>query len=116
MKAGWTILLISGLAAGCAHPSRYQHDSRAAVVGPDYLDYVDQYPRDRDTQYYYPVFKVGGDRERGELFPEPENAAPFEIKRLLIAVPPAPPAVQAIEGKGWPELEREGIPFFFDRH
>jgi hypothetical protein len=26
-----------------------------------------------------------------------------------------PPSVQAIEGKGWPELERKGLPLFLPK-
>jgi hypothetical protein len=110
-QAGWQITLIALLAAGCAQ-SRFQHDPRAAGIGPDYLDYIQQYPRDRDTQYYYPEFAVDGMTNRAELYsgaPTPEAA---HIQPLLTVLPPVPRSVQAIEGKGWPELEREGMPMF----
>lgn len=111
MKAGWPLVLVTVLAAGCAQ-SRFQNDPRAAVVGPDYLDYIEEYPRDRDTQYYYPGFTVDGLPNRGDPFAETQNAGPAGIQRLLITIPPMPPSVQNLEGKGWPELEREGIPVF----
>ena len=114
MKAGWPITLVAVLAAGCAQ-SRFQNDPRAALVGPDYLDYIQEYPRDRDTQYYYPAFRVDGLTNRAESFADTQNAGPADIQRLLTIIPPMPPSVQEIEGKGWPELEREGIPVFLPK-
>jgi hypothetical protein len=111
MKAGWQIVLAVLLASGCA-PSRFQNDPRAAGVGPDYLDDIEQYPRDRATQYYYPGFTLQGLTNWADPSPATPPPGLADIQRLLIILPPMPPSVQAIEGKGWPELEREGMPAF----
>lgn len=110
-RRGLPVALAALLVAGCAQ-SRFTNDPRAALVGPDYLDYIEQYPRDRDTQYYYPDFTVAG--LEGWHSPEEglTNAAPADIQALLTTLPPVPPSVQSIEGKGWPELERKGMPCF----
>ena len=109
-QAGWPIALVAVLAAGCA-PSRFQNDPRAAGVGPYYLEVMD-HPRDRATQYYYPEFRVAGMTNQ----PEPSLGAPnpelAKVQRLLTVIPPTPPSVQAIQGQGWPELERQGMPVF----
>ena len=115
MKVGMQVALLAVLAAGCVHPSPYQNDPRAAVVGPAYLDYIDKYPRDCVTQYYYPGFGVSGLTRQGDLFAGTPNAVPADIQRLETVIPPMPPSVQAVEGKGWPELERKGMPLFLSK-
>lgn len=99
------------LAAGCSAPSKFAHDPRAAVVGPDYLDYIYQYPRDRDTQYYYPVLTVGNLTNWVDPSSDlAKSASASAISSLIIDVPEPPEAVKQITGKGWPRLEKEGIP------
>ena len=107
--------VIATLAVGCAHPSRFQNDPRAAVVGPDYLDYIQKYPRDRDTQYYYPAFGVYGTTNRGDLLAALPSAVPADIQALQTIIPPMSPSVQAIEGAGWPTLEQKGMPLFLPK-
>ncbi len=102
--------LVAVLVAGCAE-SRFKNDPRAALVGPDYLDYIAQYPRDRDTQFYYPHFVVAGAQNLEEPSFGPSDPSLASLQALLITLPEVPPAVQKIEGKGWPELERKGMPF-----
>ena len=115
MKAGLQAVMLVILATGCTHPSRYQNDPRAAVVGPDYLDYIDEYPRDRDTQYYYPAFRIQELTNWADPLVGTQGVASLDIQRLETTIPPMPPSVQAIEGKGWPELERKGIPMFLPK-
>ncbi len=115
MKAGLQIAFVALLAGGCVHSTRFQNDPRAAVVGPKYLDYMQQYPMDRVTQYYYPTFGVSGAPHRGDLFAGIPDTVPPEVQRLETVIPLLPPSVQAIEGKGWPELERKGLPLFLSR-
>lgn len=106
---------IATLAVGCAHPSRYQNDPRAAVVGPDYLDYIEKYPRDRDTQYYYPAFGIYGSTNRGDLLTALPSTASADTQRLETIIPPMSPSVQAVEGAGWKELEQKGMPLFLPK-
>jgi hypothetical protein len=115
MKAGWQIAVLAVLAGGCATQSRFQNDPRAAIVGPDYLVYIEQYPRDRDTQYYYPAFTIGALLNWVDPSPRTQNAGADEIQRLLTIIPPIPSSVQQIQGKGWSELEREGMPLFLPK-
>ena len=115
MKAGLQIALVAVLTAGCAHPSWHENDPRAAVVGPAYLDYIDQYPRDRDTQYYYPSFTVVGLTNWADPVAGIQSVVSLDVQQLETTIPPMPPSVQAIEGKGWPELERKGIPMFLPK-
>jgi len=109
MKA-FSILAVVLIFAGCSTPSKYADDPRAASVGPDYLDYIDQHPRDRDTQYYYPLFGVSGFTNEIDY-----NFPPFdtysEFKPLLTQIPEPSEHVKEITGKGWPQLEHEGKPF-----
>jgi hypothetical protein len=115
MKAGMQVALLAVLAAGCVHPSRFQNDPRAAVVGPDYLDYIQEYPRDQDTQYYYPAFGINGMTHGRDLFADVPDTVPADIQRLQTIIPPMPLLVRDTEGKGWPELERKGIPLFLPK-
>jgi len=107
--------LIVTLAAGCAQPSRFQNDPRAAVVGPDYLDYIEQYPRDRDTQRDYPAFGISGSPSRKDQFAGLPSTLPTNIQQLQTDIPPMPPSVQAIEGTGWQQLEQKGMPLFLPK-
>ncbi len=114
LKAGWQIALVAVLTAGCAQ-NKIVNDPRAAVIGPEYLKDIAEYPRDRDTQYYYPDFTVTGLTNWVDPSPVAQNYGPGDIQSLLITIPPVPPTVRKIEGKGWPELEREGIPLFLPK-
>jgi hypothetical protein len=109
MKA-LSILALGLAASGCATSSKYVNDPRAAVVGPDYLDYIDQHPRDKDTQFYYPLFDVRGFTNEVE-YSAPMSAADSEFKPLLTQIPQPSEEVKKITGKGWPRLERIGLPF-----
>lgn len=105
-----SILVLALAASGCATKSKYAGDPRAAVVGPAYLDYIDQYPRDRDTQYYYPGFGVSGFTNEVDYSLPPSDTY-SEFKPLLTQIPQRSEEVKEITGKGWPELERIGKPF-----
>ncbi len=112
MKAKFSIVAMALLLAGCAQPSRFQHDPRAAVVGPAYLDYIQEYPRDRATQYYYPSFGISGFAGQKDLLAGMPSATPADIRKLETVIPPMTPEARQTEGKGWPELEHKGIPVF----
>ncbi len=105
-----SILVLALIAAGCTTTSKYADDPRAAAVGPDYLDYIDQHPRDQDTQFYYPLFGVSGitDDVDSTL---PATESDSEFKALLTEIPPPTEKGEEVTGKGWPELERTGKPF-----
>ena len=107
MKAIGLILVVP-LLAGCA--SRYAHDPGAAKVGPAYLDYTAHNPRDRATEFYYPVFAVRelANREDSTVYPPSPPAR--AIAPLLIRRPEASPHVKTITGKGYPCLESAGMP------
>lgn len=109
MKA-LSIVVLALVAAGCSTGSKYVNDPRAAVVGPAYLDYIDQHPRDRDTQFYYPLFGVSGFTNDVDYTPStsPETA---EFKPLLTQIPPVSEEIRELTGKGWPKLEHIGKPF-----
>jgi hypothetical protein len=111
MKIGLLISFIALLVVGCAAPSHFKDDPRAAVVGPDYLDYIEQYPKDRDTQYFYPRFAAAEGKSVEEPSTEGPGSVPANIHALMTRTPKESPSVLEIEGKGWPELEHEGIPF-----
>jgi hypothetical protein len=116
MRIVLPVAIAALLTAGCAQPSRFQSDPRAAAVGPDYLDYLQKYPMDEATQYYYPSFKVSSAPERRHLYADLQEAVPADIQRLQTVIPPLPPLVKATEGKGWPELERNGgMPLFLPK-
>jgi hypothetical protein len=111
MKTGLQIAFVALLVAGCAAPSRFTNDPRAAVVGPDYLDYIEQHPMDRDTQYYYPDFGAAETNSAQALSAEGPGSVPANIHALMTRTAKESPSVQRIEGQGWAELERKGIPF-----
>jgi hypothetical protein len=111
MKTGLQIAFVALLVAGCAAPSRFKNDPRAAVVGPDYLDYIEQHPMDRVTQYYYPQLAVAGAKTEEALSAEGPGSVPANIHALMTRTAKESPSVQKIEGNGWAELERKGIPF-----
>ena len=106
-----SIIAVALLGSGCASPSKFVNDPRARVVGPDYLDAIAQHPRDRDTQFYYPLFTVGGITNGADSYDSPSKASESEFKALLTEIPQPTEAVKKITGKGWPQLERVGIPF-----
>jgi hypothetical protein len=109
MKA-LSIVVLGLVATGCSTSSKYVNDPRAAVVGPAYLDYIDQYPRDRDTQFYYPLFAVSGYTNEVD-YTAPTSAETAEFKPLLTQIPPVSEEIREITGKGWPKLEQIGKPF-----
>ena len=111
MKIGLLISFVALLVAGCAAPSRFKNDPRAAVVGPDYLDYIEQYPKDRDTQYYYPRLAAAEGKSVEETNAEGSGSFPANIHALMARTPKESPSVLELEGKGWAELESKGIPF-----
>jgi len=106
----WTASLLVVL-VGCSAPSKYKNDPRAAVVGPDFLDYIEQYPMDRDTQYYYPHFAVAESKPLEAFIAEGSSSVPQNVSALMIQIPKPEPSVREHEGKGWPKLESDGIPF-----
>jgi hypothetical protein len=109
MKALYFVFLALCL-TGCA--SRYSSDPRAAVVGPAYLDFIAEYPRDRDTQYYYPGFSIRDFQLPTALsIPMPSVASP-RVAVLLAGVPEPSQKVKDITGKGYPRLERTGLLLF----
>jgi hypothetical protein len=106
------IMAVALVATGCS-TSKYANDPRAFLVGPDYLDSIDQFPRDHDTQFYYPLFSVNGmtnwvDPYHSLSKPSPES----KIHPLEIEVPEPTKEVQAITGNGWAHLEHTGIPMW----
>jgi hypothetical protein len=94
--------------AGCATKSRYADDPRARCVGPAYLEYIDQHPPQKETQYFYPVLAVSGG---SYLAMSPTGTVDSTIQALLTVRPNPTADVQASTGKGWPELEAKGMPF-----
>jgi hypothetical protein len=110
MKAIGFMLLALTLTA-CSHTSRFASDPRAAVVGSDYLDSIEENPRDLDTQFYYPAFTTrtdGASQPQGVI----GAAIPATITSLMIDIPQPSQSVHDSAGKGYPELERDGIPLF----
>jgi hypothetical protein len=110
MKAIGLILVVLAL-AGCAQ-SPYSHDPRAAKVGPAYLDYIAQYPRDRATEYYYPVFTLRGMTCCQDSVADIPGPLANPIDPLLTQLPDVPACVQKITGKGYPCLESVGMRVF----
>ena len=112
MKAIGLVLVVMSL-AGCATQSKFASDPRAAVVGPAYLDYIAEYPSDRDTQYYYPSFTVAGVGKWVDLFPSEMPSSSSSIDALLTDIPEPSPAVKDLTGKGYPLFEqRSGLLVF----
>jgi hypothetical protein len=112
MRTGLQLAFVALLVAGCAGPSRFKNDPRAAVVGPDYLDYIEHYPKDRDTQYYYPQLAATEANSAEAPSAGGPGSVPANIHALMTqTAKEPPPSVQKIEGKGWAELQRKGIPF-----
>ncbi len=112
MKLEMQIGLLAVLMAGCATQSPYANDPRAAVVGPDFLDYIQEFPRDHDTQYFYPRFTS---REVAEIeAPGAPSNVPLQVQQLIMTRPKPATLVVATEGNGWPELEQAaGMPFYW---
>lgn len=110
---GLLILALVFCAVGCSSPSRFSSDPRAAVVGPAYLDSMTQFPRDRSTVLYYPAFSSGS-VEPGVLSPMVLTGAgvPANVASLLIDIPQPKPGAKDSAGKGYPELEKNGIRLF----
>jgi hypothetical protein len=107
-----SILFLTLLCAGCVSPSRFANDPRAAVVGPAYLDAIADYPRDKDTQYYYPAFAVSDLTNSADVLSPAAPPAPgVKIDELLVQIPEPTAEGSKSTGKGWACLERVGIPF-----
>jgi hypothetical protein len=113
MKLELQIGLLAVLMAGCASESSFRNDPRAAVVGPAYLDYIQEFPRDHATQYYYPRFTSRDTAEIEPLSPGAPSKVPPEVQQLIMTRAKPTTLVQAGEGIGWSELEKDGIPFFW---
>ena len=107
MKITGLFLLALSL-VGCSSPSRYASDPRAGVVGHAFLDYMAEFPRDRDTEYFYPSFTSGGS-PAAPLQVFPGSGVPLSVAALLIDIPQPNPNVDGCAGKGFPALERSGI-------
>ena len=103
------LLLLTVVVSGCCH-SRYANDPRAAIVGPAYLDYIADYPRDCATEYYYPTFHLSG------VTHPPVEPLPVTLSSatdaLLIQRPPESDRVRSETGEGYPHLECKGIRLF----
>ena len=111
MKVSRFVFLVLCL-TGCAG-SKYASNPGAAVVGPGYLDAIAEHPRDRDTQYYYPSFRIADYQPSADASaPLPKAAVGAEVAALLTYVPEPSAQVQEITGKGYPCLERRGIRLF----
>jgi hypothetical protein len=116
MKGIGLIIMVLSL-AGCATTSKFAFDPRAAVLGPDYLDYIAQYSRDRDTEYYYPSFTISGMEDWVVPYSSAQDpSSPSGVAALLTHVPAPSPAVKAITGQGYPCLEKTGLPLFTDSY
>lgn len=93
---------------GCATKSRYANDPRARCVGPAYLEYIDYYPPQKDTEYFYPVLMV---KSGSYLAINPGGPFDQKIEALLTVRPEATAGVKASTGKGWRKLEARAMPF-----
>jgi hypothetical protein len=112
MKAIGLFLLALSV-VGCSSASRFALDPRAAVVGPAYLDYMAEFPRDRATELYYPAFTSGSVEPGASPATVLTGAAvPANVASLLIDIPQPKQNAKDSAGKGYPELERTGIRLF----
>jgi len=102
------LFCLSLVLTGCATKSRYANDPRARCVGPAYLDYIEQHPPEKSTEYYYPAFILKGGNYVETALPVPPNPP---IQALLTVRPTPTPEVVASTRKGWPKLEASGMPF-----
>jgi hypothetical protein len=110
MKVITFVLLAIGF-TGCA--SKYSTNPGAAVIGPDYLDTIAAYPRDRTTQYYYPGFHIRDFEltlDASTPLPKPDLSP--AVADLLLQIPEPTQHVKDITGKGYPCLEKTGIRLF----
>ena len=107
MRIIGVLILVLAL-AGCATENRYAYDPRARCVGAAYLQYIDDYPPQESTEYFYPVLKV-----KGGSYLAITPLGPFDPKiEALLSVRPEPTAaVKQSAGKGWRELEATAMPF-----
>jgi len=104
------IISLALLGSGC-ETTKFTNDPRAFLVGPDYLDAIAQHPRDRDTQFYYPLLALPGITNSVDLrFGPTTPSLGSKVDALLIDIPEPTEEVRQITGKGWVLLEREGIP------
>jgi hypothetical protein len=116
MKGIGLIIMVLSL-AGCATTSKFAFDPRAAVLGPDYLDYIAQHPRDRDTEYYYPSFTISGMEKWVVPYSSAqETSSSSGVTALLTDMPEPSPAVKDLAGQGYPSLEKAGLPLFTDSY
>ena len=116
MKGIGLIVMVLSL-AGCATTSKFAFDPRAAVLGPDYLDYIAQYPPDRDTEYYYPSFTISGMQNWVVPYSSAQETSSLSgVAALLTRMPEPSQAVKDITGQGYPSLEQAGLPLFTDSY
>ena len=107
------LLLLSLSLVGCSSPSRFGSDPRAALVGPAFLDYMAEFPRDRDTEFFYPSFTSrSGESSVAPSTVLTDTGVPPSVAALLIDIPQPNPNVEGCAGKGYPELERTVIRLF----
>lgn len=79
------------------------------MVGPDYLDYIEQYPMDRETRYHYPRIGVTGAKGVEAPSVDGPSSFPAKVQAIVTLTAKVPPAAQKTEGIGWAKLERQGI-------
>lgn len=107
------LCLLTVSVVGCSSPSRFASDPRAAVVGPAYLEYMAEFPRDRSTEFFYPVFTSrGGENAIPPSTALTSAAVPPSVAALLIDIPQPNKNVDGCAGQGYPELEKTGIRLF----
>ena len=115
MKAIGMVLMVLSL-AGCA-TSKYAYDSRAAILGPEYLDAIAANPPDRDTEYYAPNFAVRGLGRWADPYSSVDSTLLLpKIEALLVQAPAPSAPVRDIAGQGYPRLEETGLPLFTAGH
>lgn len=112
MKVSRLVFLVLFL-TGCANSSKFSSNPGAAVVGPGYLNAIAEHPRDRNTQYYYPSFRMRDFQLSADASaPLPKGAVGPQVTASLTYVPEPSAQVKEITGKGYPCLERTGIQLF----